>query len=90
MSDINPKKNIPDLEYSKYLQYYTTTIIIMFTYLIGTAIAIITKQVDYNNIFYLILLITVSTLTIGLCVLLLFNFKDKMSTAQHEILTLSS
>lgn len=36
------KKNLLDLQYNKYLQYYNTSTIILFTYVIGVVIGFIT------------------------------------------------
>ena len=40
------KKNILDLQFQKNLIIASTTVIIMFTYLIGVGIALITKQIE--------------------------------------------
>ena len=43
------KKNLLDLAYNKYLVYQTTTIVIIFTYLVGLSLALISKQIDLQN-----------------------------------------
>ena len=54
------KKNLLDLEYNKHLQYYNTSIILLFTYIIGISIAFITKQIDYRNPRQLVMVAIVS------------------------------
>ena len=56
------KKNLLDLQYAKYLQYYTTAVIILFTYGIGVAIAFITKQIDFYSIGQMLLVFLISYL----------------------------
>ncbi len=69
------KKNILDIHYNKYLQYFNTTIIVSFTYLIGVSIAFITKQVDYKDPAQLSLVVLISIGFLGIMVILLLNFK---------------
>ena len=51
------KKNILDLQYNKYLQYYNTSVIVLFTYFIGIGVALITEQVDFREGKQLLLLV---------------------------------
>ncbi len=69
----NLKKNILDLHFQKYLIVSSTSIIIVFTYLIGVYIAIITKQVNLNDIFPILILITISIAVIGTCSVFFFK-----------------
>jgi len=50
------KKNILDLTYNKYLEYQTTSIIICFSYLVGIAVAFLTKQLNLADYSQMILL----------------------------------
>ena len=43
------KKNLLDLSYQKYLQFFTTAIIILFTYVVGVIIALFSGQIDAGN-----------------------------------------
>jgi len=79
------KKNLLDLNHDKYLQYFNTSIIITFTYVVGMAIAFFTKQIDYNNPNQLFLLGVISIAFLGLISLLLFKFKDDMENIKAEI-----
>ncbi len=79
------KKNLLDLQYSKYLQYYNTSIIILFTYFIGVSIAFVTKQVD---IYAPTELIMVGALTIGvvyIITLLMLSFREHLRNIFDEI-----
>jgi len=79
------KKNILDLHYNKNLQYFNTTIIIIFTYFIGLIIALLTKQINLfdNGQLYLLALISIVVLSI-LSILLLY-FKGNMKKIITEI-----
>ncbi len=78
----NIKKNLLDLQYNKYLQYYNTSIIILFTYFIGLAIAIVTNQINYNNGWQLFFVSIISSLVI---VLFMLNFKMHLKNITFEI-----
>ncbi len=79
------KKNLLDLQYSKYLQYYTTTIIILFTYGIGVAIALITRQIDVSSVRQMLLVSLVSSAVVSIIVILLIGFKGHLGNITHEI-----
>ena len=79
------KKNLLDIHYSKYLQYFNTTIIISFTYLIGVSIAFITKQIDYKDPKQLFLIALVSIGFLGLMAILLLKFKEHIDKIPKEI-----
>jgi len=79
------KKNLLDLQYTKYLQYYNTSIIILFTYVIGVAIAFITKQIDYKSLNQLYLVGLISLITISIVISLMLNFKKHLSNIPHEL-----
>ncbi len=77
------KKNLLDLEYQKYLQYFTTTIVAMFTFAIGILIAIFTGQLTRPEmvIFLVVLSFAGYTFLFGL----LFRFREKMNEILEEI-----
>ncbi|MFH0978689.1 MAG: hypothetical protein V1837_05285 [Candidatus Woesearchaeota archaeon] len=79
------KKNLLDLHYNKYLQFYTTSIIILFTYAIGVGIAFITKQVNYQNLSQILLVGSISVVVISTIVLLMKKQKVHMANILREI-----
>lgn len=85
--DLNDKikKNLLDLNYNKYLQYYTTTIIILFTFFIGLTLAFITKQIDYNNISQMILTAFISAIILSVLVILMLNFRSHIKNIPEEV-----
>jgi len=82
------RKNILDLEYNKYLQYYTTSIILLFTYVIGIAIALLTRQIDYNNSFHMVFSATISFFIIIFVLVLISNFRRELIIIPKEIMKL--
>ncbi len=81
----NVKKNILDLQYNKYLQYYTTSIILLFTYFIGLGIAFITRQVDIYNTRQLLFVVVITIGVVTFIVVLIRNFKDHQKNILEEI-----
>jgi len=79
------KKNILDLHYNKYLQYYNTAIIIFFTYCIGIAIAFITKQIDYKNLNQLLSVGFVTISFVSIIITLMLKFKKHLINILEEI-----
>jgi len=82
------KKNLLDLEYNKNVQFFTTAIIILFTYFIGVFIAVLTKQIDYRNPGQLLLLGFIFIAVIAICILSMLNFKYRLKEIIQEILKL--
>lgn len=82
------KKNLLDLHYSKYLQYYTTSIIILFTYFIGLAIAFITKQIDYLDKRQLLLVGFISAVILSVLATVMLRFKEHLKNIIREVKTL--
>jgi len=68
------RKNLLDIQYNKYLQYLSMTIIISFTYFIGVAIAIFTKQIDLTVSLQRMLLAIVSIFFLGSALTLIYLF----------------
>lgn len=79
------KKNILDLHYNKYLQYYNTSIIILFTYAIGVTIAFVTGQVDYQSRTQLMLVGFISIMFTSIIILLMLEYKAHMSEIINEV-----
>ena len=79
------KKNLLDLSYNKYLQYYNTSIIIIFTYLIGVGIAFLTKAIDYRHRQQVLLVSVISLVFLLVLVLLLRNFKEHQENIKEEM-----
>ncbi len=79
------KKNLLDLRYNKYLQYYNTSIIILFTYFIAIFIVLVTKQLDYKNIRYLSLVGIISAAVLSLIAIFLLRFKGHEENILNEI-----
>lgn len=79
------KKNLLDIHYNKYLQYFNTTIIITFTYIIGISIAFITKQINYKDPKQLLFITLVSIGFLSFIAILLINFKEHLNNIPREI-----
>lgn len=79
------KKNLLDLQYNKYLQYYTTSIIILFTYFIGLGIAFITKQIDIGEPRQFLSLMVISISITVLIILSMLRFKNHQQNILDEI-----
>ena len=69
------KKNLLDLNYNKYLQYFTTSIILFFTYIIAVLVGFITKQINYTNLGQMIMVSIVSIIVITVLLLLMQRFQ---------------
>lgn len=79
------KKNLLDIHYAKYLQYFTTSLIIVFTYFIGLAIALLTGQVDLANIRQIAFLFSVSVTFLSIMAIILIKFKIHMRNIVAEM-----
>ncbi len=79
------KKNLLDLQYNRYLQSYNTSIIVLFTFLIGIGIAFITKQIDYTSFNQMLAVATITIAVVAVIVLLMLQFKGHMSNILQEI-----
>ena len=66
------KKNILDLQFQKYLNISSTSIIVAFTYLIGVGIALLTERISYNKVSISALAI-ISIGLLGACAIFFFN-----------------
>jgi len=79
------KKNLLDLQYNKNLQYFNTSIIILFTYIIGVFIAFVTKQIDYKNPNQLALVAFISIIVISMIVNLMLRFRKHLVNILEEL-----
>lgn len=79
------KKNLLDLDYSKYLQYYNTLIIIISTYTLGIIAGVITKQINYADNSQLALIIFISIGIFSGVGLFLLSFKKRIRCIREEI-----
>lgn len=79
------RKNLLDLNYQKYLQYRNTSIILLFTYFIGIAIAFGTNQIKYSNTNQILLISLISiTIIPAICMPLLY-FRFMMAKILKEV-----
>lgn len=79
------KKNLLDLEYNKYLQHFNTSMILLFTYVIGLFVASITKQIDYTNPKQLLLVAPISIVFIVIVVISLLNSRSNLTKIPKEM-----
>ncbi len=83
------KKNLLDLQYNKYIQYYNTSIIILFTYFIGVAIAFVTRQININASSQFLVLGLISITVITIVILSMLYFKNNQKNILDEIKNLN-
>ncbi len=67
------KKNVLDLQFQKYLTISSTSVIIMFTYVIGVVIAFLTKQIKLNDFVIMGILFVISAGVFGIGSVLFFK-----------------
>jgi hypothetical protein len=84
------KKNILDAELQKYFQISSTSIIIGFTYLIGIIIALFSNQINLTILSNLLVLITVSTIVLGLVSIFFINSIIKIKRIMKAIKNLEN
>ena len=82
MIKMDKRKNILDLKHNKYVQYYNTTIVLTFTYIIGLIIAITTQKITFNMTG---IIIFISIIFLGTCTHILLNLKDNLQNTIKEI-----
>lgn len=83
--DLNIKKNILDLEYNNNLQYFNTSIVIMFTYIITIIVVLVTKQIDYTSLKEFSILGIISLVFIIFNLIFLIKFKERLKFIIEEI-----
>ncbi len=79
------KKNLLDLEYNRYLQYYNTTLIVAFTYFVGLIIAVLTQNIKYGDFVLIFAIFLISIIILSLATIFIFNFKYKLENIVAEI-----
>lgn len=79
------KKNLLDLKYNKYLQYLNTSIIILFTYFAGLALAFLTKQIRYNNLNQIGLALFTSVVITSILATFILRFRINLRELTKEI-----
>jgi len=67
------KKNILDLHFQKYLVIASSSLIILFTYSLGISLAIITGQIDFGDLFVVIVVAVVSIGVVSFGLVFLYN-----------------
>ena len=67
------KKNVLDLEFQKYLIIASTSVITLFTFLIGVALAFLVKELHFKDLGTMIPLSILSIIVIVPCILLLIS-----------------
>lgn len=79
MDALTLRKNLLDLEYTTALQYYTTTIVLTFTYFIGVLLAYFSQDVSLTlHRMFLFLIVSECVLIVcGLC-LLSFSYSNEI------------
>ena len=82
---IQIRKNLLDMHFSKNLQYLNTTIILLFTYLIGIVIGFITKQIDYLDSQQLYTVSITSIIVITVISNLILRFNGQLKKTAFEI-----
>ena len=71
-------KNLLDLEYNKYLQIYHTSIVLLFSFLIGVLIALLTNQIDFSNMAQVGIFFTVT-------IMIIFSIIGFMVTSHYRL-----
>lgn len=79
------KKNLLDIDYQRNLQYFTTTIIITFTYFIGVVIAFLTKQINYKNINQMVLFVFITIVFFIIIILFLRRFRSNLNEIPKQL-----
>ncbi|MBS3174650.1 hypothetical protein J4440_02110 [Candidatus Woesearchaeota archaeon] len=79
------KKNLFDLDYNKYLQYFNTCIIIIFIYIIGLLVAIFIKQIDISKTNELLFLTFISLIFFLVILSVLLKLKYNLKNITEEI-----
>nr|MBI4156417.1 hypothetical protein [Candidatus Woesearchaeota archaeon] len=85
----NIKKNLLDIKHQRYLQYFNTSIIISFTYIIGIIIGFITKQINYLNPSQIATTIIATIIVFAILVVSLIHFHKQLKVIVEEIKTLN-
>lgn len=79
------KKSLLQLAYSRYLQFFNTTIIIGFSFFIGIIIAFLTNQLDYQNVNHWILVGFISSIVFFFVLIFGNKFYTHLETMKEEV-----
>ncbi len=79
------RKNILDLEHQRYLQFYNTTIIILFTFLIGIGISFLTKQINPKDYIQILGIVLISSIVFVLSYKYIIKFNKELKRIKEEI-----
>ncbi len=79
------KKNLLDLHYNRYLQYFNTVLILIFTYIVGLVIAFLSGEIEYTNQNQILLIAFITLVFLVFTILLLIKFKEHMKNIIQEI-----
>ena len=90
MTKMEIKKNILDLKYQKFLQFYVVTVIGLITYFIGIIIALLTKQINIRDYSQIFLILLISSLVLGMSIFIMIEISNKLTKIIEEIKRLSS
>jgi hypothetical protein len=82
---VDIKKTILNLQFTKYLQFFNTSIIILFTFFIGTLIALLTKQIKLSDQIQIKFFIITGIILFTPLILLIQKFKFHMQNILNEI-----
>ena len=82
---MDTKKNTLDLMHQRYLQYKIAVIIIIFSYIIGVMIALLTNQISLLNTVQAVYLFFISVVVFIFGYLLLVKFNNKLNEIIREI-----
>lgn len=79
------RKNLLDLHYNTQLQYFTTMVIMLFTYAVGITIAFLTGQIEYGDTPQLRLAFFITIVVFGFAVFFLQHFRSKLRNTLTQI-----
>jgi len=79
------KKNLLDLEYSRYLQYNTTVIVTLFTYVVGITLVIATEQIRLTVSTQFVRVAALSIVVAAIALLLFFIFHQRLKEISEQI-----
>jgi hypothetical protein len=77
------RKNILDLEFQKNLQYLNTSIILLFTYLTGVILALMTGQI--STMTQALLVITISAVLATIILMIMIHFRENLKSIPKKI-----
>ena len=82
------RKNILDIDFQKYLQIVSISVIVGFTYLIGVVIAFLTHQIRRDNFIDISILGLISVLILGFVGFFVVNSMKKIRKIRKALIVL--